>query len=85
MNTVFGSWAGNMRAIHSLCRPTSEISRSSRPIALRISHSARGGCIGNASSSFADMKRPRTMSFSRESGVSCGAPRSSSARRVRMW
>ena len=31
MNTVFGSCAGNMRAIHSLCRPTSEISMSSRP------------------------------------------------------
>ena len=85
MNTVFGSWAGNMRAIHSLCRPTSEISRSSRPIASRISHSARGGCIGNESSPLADMKRPRMMSLSRESWTACGASRSSSARRVRMW
>ena len=67
IRTVLGSCAGNMRAIHSLCRPTSEISMSSRPSALRISHSARGGCIGNASSSLADSKRPRMMSLRRES------------------
>ena len=35
-----------MRPIHSLCRPTSEMRMSSRPSAWRISHSARGGCIG---------------------------------------
>ena len=29
--------------------------------------------------------RPSTMSFSRECGVGCGAVRSSSARRLRMW
>ena len=66
ISTVLGSCAGNMRAIHSLCRPTSEISMSWRPSAWRISHSARGGCIGNASSSLAASKRPSTMSSSRE-------------------
>ena len=67
MNTVSGSCAGNMRAIHSLCRPTSEIRMSCRPSAWRISHSARGGCIGKASSSLAASKRPSTISFSRVS------------------
>ena len=85
MNTVLGSCAGNMRAIHSLCRPTSEIRMSCGRSAWRISHSARGGCIGNASSSLAASKRPSTMSFRRECGVWCGASRSSSARRLRMW
>ena len=46
ISTVFGSCAGNIRPIHSLCRPTSEMRMSSRPSAWRISHSARGGCIG---------------------------------------
>ena len=31
MSTVPGSWAGNIRPIHSLCRPTSETSTSLRP------------------------------------------------------
>ena len=56
ISTVLGSCAGNMRAIHSLCRPTSEISMSWRPSAWRISHSTRGGCIGNASSSLAGLE-----------------------------
>ena len=60
--TVFGSWAGNMRPIHSLCRPTSEMRMSSRPSAWRISHSARGGCMGKWSSSLAASKRPSTTS-----------------------
>ena len=85
ISTVFGSCAGNIRAIHSLWSPTSEIRTSSRPSAWRISHSARGGCIGNESSPFADMKRPRMMSLSREFSTVCGASRSSSPRRVRMW
>ena len=85
MNTVFGSRAGNMRAIHSLCRPTSEMRMSCGRRTSRMSHSARGGCIGNWSSSLAASKRPSTMSFSRECGVGCGAVRSSSARRLRMW
>ena len=56
--TVLGSWAGNMRPIHSLCSPTSEMRMSSGRSALRISDSTRGGCIGNASSSAAAASRP---------------------------
>src|SRR6476661_4845378 len=41
MSTVLGSWAGNMRPIHSLCRPTSEMRMSLRPRALRSSQRAR--------------------------------------------
>ena len=84
MNTVAGSWAGNMRAIHSLCRPTSEISRSSGPSTLRMSHSARGGCTGNASSSRPASKRASTISFRRESSCVRTVSRSSSVRRERM-
>src|SRR3954467_8092111 len=79
ISTVLGSCAGNIRAIPSLCSPTSEISMSSRPSALRISHSARGGCIGHESSSLAASKRPSTMSSSRDPRGACGASRSSSA------
>ena len=52
ISTVFGSYAGNMRPIQSLWRPTSEIRMSLRPSACRISHSARGGCIGKWASFF---------------------------------
>src|SRR3954451_23728963 len=69
MSTVLGSCAGNIRPIHSLWSPTSEIRMSSRPSARRISHSARGGCIGKASSSRAASKRLSTTSRSRWEAV----------------
>ena len=83
--TVLGSCAGNIRPIHSLCRPTSVMRMSSRPSALRISHSTRGGCIGKASSSLASSKRPSTTSRSRCEPPECGTSRHSSARRVSTW
>ena len=84
MMHVFGSWAGYMRPIHSLCRPTSEMRMSSSPSALRISYSARGGCIGKASSSLAASRRPITTSRRREEPPPGPSPVHSWVRRVRM-
>ena len=74
ISTVSGSEAGNMRAIHSLCRPTSEMRMSSRPSALRISHRTRGGCMGKASSSAPARKAPCTRSSSLDGVVVIGSP-----------
>ena len=85
MSTVFGSCAGNIRAIHSLCRPTSEMRMSSRPSALRISHSARGGCIGNVVVVLGLLEAAADDVAQALEPPECGTSRHSSASRVSTW
>ena len=66
MNTVLGSCAGNMRAIHSLCRPTSEISMSCAaqrladlPQRARRLHRERVVVLGRLEAAEHDVVQPR--------------------------
>ena len=86
MNTVSGSCAGNMRAIHSLCRPTSETRMSSRPERLADLPQRARRLDGERVVVAAGLEAPEhDVVQARARPGPWSRSRSSSVRRERMW